>query len=165
MPNSHIPFHWPRLDKDQLLCVSIQDIPDCCWSGGLKIDEINSLHVNVRDPNARVYFVRLEVLLQGATFFIIFTDADTLPPPIRVDNFSEVTITFAQVSCKDPMHSTARAHSSVPYAWDQPTERQSLTVTVPGGISETYDLNKLGKAAGLTYENFIYIAFTGTFKK
>ncbi|RZC42308.1 vacuolar protein sorting-associated protein 13D [Asbolus verrucosus] len=164
MPNSHIPFHWPRLDKDQLLCVSIQDIRDCCWSGGLKIDEINSLHVNIRDSNGRVYFLRLEVLLQGATFFIIFTDADTLPPPIRVDNFSEVTITFAQTSCRDLMHSTARAHSSVPYAWDQPTERQSLTVTVPGGVSETYDLNKLGKASGLTYENFIYIAFTGTFK-
>nr|XP_015839049.1 PREDICTED: vacuolar protein sorting-associated protein 13D isoform X1 [Tribolium castaneum] len=164
MPNSHIPFHWPRLDKDQLLCVSIQDIADCCWSGGLRIDEINSLHVNVRDSNGRVYFIRLEVLLQGATFFIIFTDADTLPPPIRVDNFSEVTITFAQTSCKDLMHSTARAHTSVPYAWDQPTERQFLTVTVPGGVSDTYDLNKLGKASGLTYENFIYIAFTGTFK-
>ncbi|KAJ3643178.1 hypothetical protein Zmor_025903 [Zophobas morio] len=164
MPNSHIPFHWPRLDKDQLLCISIQDIPDCCWSGGLKIDEINSLHVNVRDSNGRVYFLRLEVLLQGATFFIIFTDADTLPPPIRVDNFSEVTIRFAQTCCKDLMHSTARAHSSVPYAWDQPTERQFLTVTVPGGVSETYDLNKLGSASSLTYENFIYIAFTGTFK-
>lgn len=164
MPNSHIPFHWPRLDKEQLLCVSIDDIPECCWSGGLKIDAINSLHINIRDCNSRVYFLRLEVLLQGATFFIIFTDADTLPPPLRIDNFSEVNITFAQTSCKDYVHSIARAHSSVPYAWDQPIEKQNLTVTVPGGVSEIYDMNKLGSMSKLTYENFIYIAFTGTFK-
>lgn len=43
-----------------------------------------------RDVNFRVYFLRLEVILQGATFFIVFTDADRLPPPMRVDNYSEV---------------------------------------------------------------------------
>lgn len=112
-----------------------------------------------------MYFLRLEVVLQGATFFIVFTDADTMPPPIRVDNFSEVPITFAQSSCKDITRSIARAHTSVPYAWDQPTGPPALNITVPGGVSGTYDMNKLGTAAGLTYENFIYIAFTGTFKK
>ncbi|KAL3268817.1 hypothetical protein HHI36_007913 [Cryptolaemus montrouzieri] len=164
MPNSHMPFHWPRLDQDQYLCVSIKDIPDCCWSGGLKIDADSSIHVNIRDANGRVYFLRLEVVLQGATFFIVFTDADTMPPPIRVDNFSEVSLTFAQSSCKEIHHSTARAHSSIPYAWDQPTQPPFLTVIAPGGIYKTYDMTKLGPAAGLTYENFIYIAFVGTFK-
>lgn len=50
-----------------------------------------------RDINGRMYFLRLDVVLQGATFFIVFTDADTMPPPIRVDNYSEVLLTFAQV--------------------------------------------------------------------
>ncbi|XP_045474860.1 vacuolar protein sorting-associated protein 13D isoform X2 [Harmonia axyridis] len=164
MPNSHMPFHWPRLDQDQYLCVSIKDIPDCCWSGGLKIDANSSTHVNIRDTNGRVYFLRLEIVLQGATFFIVFTDADTMPPPIRVDNFSEVSLTFAQSSCKEVHHSTARAHSSIPYAWDQPTQPPLLNVVAPGGISKTYDMSSLGPSAGLTYENFIYIAFVGTFK-
>ncbi|KAK9889536.1 hypothetical protein WA026_006891 [Henosepilachna vigintioctopunctata] len=164
MPNSHMPFHWPRLDQDQYLCVSIKDIPDCCWSGGLKIDANNSLHVNIRDANGRVYFLRLEISLQGATFVIVFTDADTLPPPIRVDNFSEVSLTFSQSSCREIHHSTARAHSSIPYAWDQPTQQPLLTVVAPGGVCKTYDMSKLGPAAGLTYENFIYVAFVGTFK-
>lgn len=48
MSNSHMPFHWSNLEQPQLLCVSINDIPDCCWSGGLKIDSNNSMHVNVR---------------------------------------------------------------------------------------------------------------------
>ncbi|KAL1513260.1 hypothetical protein ABEB36_002689 [Hypothenemus hampei] len=163
-PNSFMPFHWSRLDRDQLLCISIEDIQDCCWSGGFKIDSISSMHITVRDPNSRVYFLRLEVVLQNATFHIIFTDADTMPPPIRVDNFSEVAIKFGQSCFIDKMHSVARAHSSVPYAWDEPTRTQYIKLVAPGGVSRTYDLNNLGPAAELTYENFIYIAFVGTFK-
>lgn len=118
-----------------------------------------------RDMNGRVYFLRLEVLLQGATFFIVFTDADTMPPPLRIDNFSEVSITFSQNCCKESLHSTARAHSSVPYAWDQPTGPPYLTIVAPGGVTCTYDMNKLGPQQKLTYENFIYIAFTETFRE
>ncbi|XP_060529289.1 intermembrane lipid transfer protein Vps13D isoform X2 [Cylas formicarius] len=164
MPNSYMPFHWPRLDKDQLLSVSIEEIPDCCWSGGFKIDTNSSMHVNIRDANARVYFLRLEVVLQGATFYVVFTDADTMPPPIRVDNFSEVSIKFGQSCYIEIMHSTARAHSSVPYAWDEPTRSHVIKLIAPGGVSNSYNMNALGPATGLTYENFIYIAFVGTFK-
>ncbi|XP_066151224.1 intermembrane lipid transfer protein Vps13D isoform X2 [Euwallacea fornicatus] len=164
LPNSYMPFHWSRLDRDQLLCVSIEDIQDCCWSGGFKIDDISSMHISVRDPNSRVYFLRLEVVLQNATFYVIFTDADTMPPPIRVDNFSEVPVKFGQSCFIDVMHSTARAHSSVPYAWDEPTKAQYVKLIAPGGVTRTYDINNLGPAVQLTYENFIYIAFVGTFK-
>ncbi|XP_056631377.1 intermembrane lipid transfer protein Vps13D [Diorhabda sublineata] len=165
MSNSHMPFHWPNLEKEQLLCVSIEDVPDCCWSGGLKIDTNDSMHVNIRDSVGGVYFLRMEVVLRGATFFVVFTDADTLPPPMRVDNFSEVSIMFGQSCYIDIMHSTARAHSSVPYAWDEPTKSHAIKIIGPGGVSNTYHMSALGPAASLTYENFIYIAFTGTFKK
>lgn len=165
MPDSFMPFHWPALDKEQLLSVLIKDVPDCCWSGGFKIETSYSMHVNIRDLNGRMYFLRLEVVLQGATYFVVFTDADTMPPPMRIDNFSEVAVTFTQTCCKDIVHSKARAHASVPYAWDQPTGPPKITVIAPGGISRTYDMNALGDFEGPTYENFIYVAFTGTFKK
>lgn len=48
VPECHIPFNWHRPDKDQLLCVLIKDVPDCCWSGGFKIDQNDSMHINVR---------------------------------------------------------------------------------------------------------------------
>lgn len=54
-----------------------------------------------------------------------------------------------------------RPHSSVPYALDEPTLTADLVVTAPGGVMASYDLNVLGECRGLTYENFIYIAFTG----
>lgn len=63
--------------------------------------------------------------------------------------------------------STVRPHSSVPYAWDEPTLPHIITLMAPGGAAASYDMKSLREdhdAQGLTYENFIYIAFTGTFK-
>lgn len=54
-----------------------------------------------------------------------------------------------------------RPHCSVPYALDEPTVAAALVVTAPGGVTASYDLNVLGECRGLTYENFIYIAFAG----
>lgn len=44
-----------------------------------------------------MHFLRVEIVLQDATYFIIFTDAETMPPPIRIDNFSQVNLQFRQV--------------------------------------------------------------------
>lgn len=50
-----------------------------------------------RDRDGRMYFLRLEIVLQGATYFVVFSDANTMPPPIRIDNYSEVPLLFYQV--------------------------------------------------------------------
>lgn len=60
------------------------------------------------------------------------------------------------------MQWTVRPHSSVPYALDEPIKTASVVLTAPGGVTASYDLNILGEGRGLTYENFIYIAFTVT---
>uniref|UniRef100_A0A0A9WG36 Vacuolar protein sorting-associated protein 13D n=3 Tax=Lygus hesperus TaxID=30085 RepID=A0A0A9WG36_LYGHE len=163
VPNCSLPFHWPRLDKDQLLCVKILDISHCFWSGGFKIDSNSSLHLNIRDLFGKMYFLRIEIVLQGATYFIVLSDADTMPPPIRIDNFSHVPIQFHQVGLQN-LVTSVKAQSCLPYALDEPILQNQLTVIAPGGVSAHYDLNNLVEGPGLTYENFIYIAFTGTFK-
>ncbi|XP_011264993.1 vacuolar protein sorting-associated protein 13D isoform X1 [Camponotus floridanus] len=164
MPECHMPFHWPRLDKDMLLCVRITNVPDCMWSGGIRLDDNYSLTINVRDMIGKMHFLRVDVVLQETTYFIVFTDADTMPPPIRVDNFSEVPLIVNQIGVPDNLQWTVRPHSSVPYALDEPIQTASLVLTAPGGVTASYDLNILGEGRGLTYENFIYIAFSGTFK-
>ena len=56
-------------------------------------------------------------------------------------------------------------HVSVPYAWDEPTLDPYLTLSVQGGSSATFNMNNLNDSdKQLYYENFIYIAFTATFK-
>lgn len=54
---------------------------------------------------------------------------------------------------------------AVPYAWDEPTLPPHITLRVQGGTSATYDMSVIGDGEKLCYENFIYIAFTHTFKR
>ncbi|XP_063232383.1 intermembrane lipid transfer protein Vps13D [Bacillus rossius redtenbacheri] len=172
VPGCCLAFHWPRIDKDQQLCLRLVDVPGCLWSGGFVINANDSRHIIVRDGSGRMYFLRVEIVLQGATYFIVFTDADSIPPPIRIDNYSEVPLHFYQ-SCvaTESLHAVVRPHTSVPYAWDEPTQAHAVTLVAPGGVSAQYDLTHLEQSgdtwegASLTYENFIYIAFTATFRR
>lgn len=133
-----------------------------------------SNYINYRDSSGSMYFVRVEVLLQGATYFIVIGDAQELPPPIRIDNYSQVPITFYQSGCAEQWRSTVRPGTAVAYVPDEPqsyTNASSnngggalICLASPGGQRGIYDVNELGPAGGLAYENFIYIAFTGTFE-
>ena len=54
------------------------------------------------DINNQSTFLRVEIILTDATYFIVFMDADSMPPPFRIDNFSEVPITYYQVEGSYP---------------------------------------------------------------
>ncbi|XP_050720689.1 intermembrane lipid transfer protein VPS13D-like isoform X3 [Eriocheir sinensis] len=165
IPGCWLPFHWPRLDKEQLLSICLRDVPGCYWSGGFQIEKIDSFYLNIRDNDGRCFFLRVEVIISDATFFIVFTDAETLPPPFRIDNFSEVPITFFQTGTQEErLRTSVKPRSCVSYAWDEVCMQPHITCVAPGGTSVTYNMNILGEGARLTYENFIYIALTGTFR-
>ncbi|XP_054721064.1 intermembrane lipid transfer protein VPS13D-like [Uloborus diversus] len=165
MPKSSLPFHWPRIDLDNLLCVRQPDIDDCNWSGGFSIDNIKSFHINMRDGFGKSNFLRVEIVSQNATFFIVFTDADRLPPPFRIDNLSEVPITYYQTNVEqERLKTTIKPNTSVPYAFDEPTLPPYITCCAPGGSAATYNMNIFSEGNQLFYENFIYIIFTGTFE-
>ncbi|GLH07616.1 Vacuolar protein sorting-associated protein 13D [Gryllus bimaculatus] len=166
VPDCCLAFHWPRLDKDQLLCVRLLDVQNCLWSGGFLIESNSSMHINIRDNMGQMYFLHVEVVLQEAMYFIVFTDADTMPSPLRIDNLAAVPLTFHQ-SCvtTESLQTTVRPYSSVPYSLDEPTQPALITLHAPGGAAAEYDLKQMGEGRGLTYENFIYIALTGTFGK
>lgn len=163
VPGCHLPFHWPRLDKDQELCVRLPEVEDCLWSSGIPIHEAQSLYVNVRDINGNSRFLRLEIILQGATYYMLFGNAEVLPPPIRVDNYSEVPIKFYQNNCRNQIKTTVKPHSSLAYVLDEINGSQSICLEAPGG--DTCKCPLYGFESGrLTYENFIYIGFTQTFE-
>lgn len=114
--------------------------------------------------NGDMHFLRLEIVLQGATYFLLFGNAQVLPPPIRIDNYAEVAMKFYQPDGKHQWQTTVRPHSSIAYALDEPMGPPSLVVEAPGGVSHSYSLSELGLSYNLTYENFIYVAFSGTFR-
>ena len=163
IPGCHLPFHWPRLDKDQELCVRLPEVEDCLWSSGIPIHETQSLYVNVRDINGNMHFLRLEIIYQGATYYMLFGNAEVLPPPIRVDNYSEVPIKFYQNNCRNQVKTTVKAHSSMAYVLDEIVGSNSICLEAPGGDSCKCPLSGF-ESGRLTYENFIYIGFTQTFE-
>ncbi|CAH1798376.1 unnamed protein product [Owenia fusiformis] len=160
---SHLAFHWPRVDLDPLLCVRQQSKPSCRWSGGFRIDKVDSFHVNMRGEHNVCTFLRVDIVLHGATFFVVFTDADQMPPPIRIDNFSQVAITYYQTNIgEDTLRTMIKPMSSVPYYWDDPLLQPHITLNVQGGTGATYNLTSLREGETLQYENLIYIAFIQT---
>lgn len=165
VPGCHLPYHWPRLDKEQELCVRLPDVDGCMWSGAIPIHETQSLYINIRNMNGDMHFLRLEIVLQGATYFLLFGDAQALPPPIRIDNYSHVAMKFYQPGgTRNQWRTIIRPHASMSYALDEPMGLQSLVIEAPGGVSHNYSLSELGTSYNLTYENYIYIAFSGTFR-
>jgi len=48
LPSCTLTFHWPRIDLDQLLCVRMMGDPHYCWSGGFRVDTVDSFHINMR---------------------------------------------------------------------------------------------------------------------
>ena len=163
LPNSTLPYHWSRVDLSQLLSVRKLDVVACNWSGGFRIDKVDSFHVNMRSEGNLCTFLRVEVLLQGATFYIVFTDADQMSPPFRIDNFSDVQVMYYQTHATDGYRTMIKPWTSVDYAWDEPTLPPYVTCSITGGTSATYNLNTLGDGDQLIYENFIYITFQSTF--
>ncbi|KAH9492089.1 Vacuolar protein sorting-associated protein 13D [Bulinus truncatus] len=162
-----LPFHWPRVDLDQLLCVKLLDIKGCRWSGGFHIDKINSFHINMRDLNGQCHLLKVEVVQEGPTFFIVFADADIMPPPFRIDNLCDVPVMYYQTNtADDKLKSFIKPYSSIPYAWDEPTLHPlQLTLGIMGGTSASYSLDRLEEGEQLHYENFIYLAATATFNR
>ncbi|ELT97897.1 hypothetical protein CAPTEDRAFT_149660 [Capitella teleta] len=164
MPHSSLSFHWPRVDLDQLLCVQLMDKEKCRWSGGFCVDRVDSFHINMRGENNDCLFLRVDIMLQAATYFVVFSDAHDMPPPYRIDNFSEVPVTYFQTKVvDDSLRSPIKPRTSLAYALDEPMLPPHITLKVSGGSSATYNLNQVADGDQLTYENFIYIAFTGTF--
>lgn len=54
---------------------------------------------------------------------------------------------------------------TVRYAWDEPTLEPFITLSVHGGTSGTYNMNKLEEGEQLCYENFIFLGATSTFNR
>lgn len=133
------------------------------WSQGFPVNETKSLYINIRNELGEMTFLRLEVILHCGTYLLHFTDAYTLPPPLRIDNYSEVTIYFRQKYLEPHWRTMVKPQSSLAYVLDDPLGSDTLYIEAPGGNYIEYSLQKTDYTRSITYANFIYIAFKDTF--
>ena len=171
LKDSMAQFHWPRADFEQLLSVSLKSLESAAtsaafdWSGGFRIDAVNSFYLNLRSKRAgESFYLKVEILLDGGTFYVIFTDIVDFPLPVRLENLSQVPIYFYQAHTAEEKYLTnVKPGQVVHYAWDEPVLERKLVIGVRGGTCDQFDANQTDDLKHLYYENFIYIAFTDTF--
>ncbi|ETN71356.1 hypothetical protein NECAME_14248 [Necator americanus] len=73
------------------------------------------------DADETPRFVRVEIILNSAVFCVTFTDADYYPPPIRIENQSDVPVLYQQQSegpIGQHLRTICKARSHIDYAWD-----------------------------------------------
>lgn len=170
LKDSMTQFHWPRTDRDQLLSVRVKNEYNYNWSGGFKIDNVDSFYINLRDKHdsSKFLILRVEIILDGGTFFIVFTDTVDLPPSIRIENNSEVEVYFYQSQTSEENYCTfVKPQRCLDYAWDEQIGERKLIVGTKGGTREVFDFQHENydkyEKKNIYYENFIYIAFKDTF--
>ena len=59
---STMTYHWACVDVDNQLCVRMIEDSHCEWSGGFRIDRIQSFHVNMRYETTSQLFISCSVV-------------------------------------------------------------------------------------------------------
>uniref|UniRef100_A0AC34FAX8 Vitellogenin n=1 Tax=Panagrolaimus sp. ES5 TaxID=591445 RepID=A0AC34FAX8_9BILA len=170
-PSQHIPLAskcnliWHESFEDKRrLCIRRADVAH--WSYPFRIDQIGSFHITMRDRDETPKFVRVEVALSGASFFVTFSDSFYFPAPIKIENLSNVPVLYHQAS-KDynRFRTICKANSTVDYFWDDLYGEKLLTLQVYENKSHNYDPTKPKRGPPLIYENYFYIQFTPSFNR
>lgn len=141
----------------------VVDIQDSMWCGGFVLDKDSSFHLNIRSAYSYSAFVRCQVILKGATFHVIFSDASCYPPPFRLENLSQTPITCHQEKVRSSLTLTLNPGQSVPYSWDEHTLPEVLCVGVRGGEVLKVGLERFGPKGKVYYESYFYIVAYSTF--
>ena len=170
-PNQHVPLAskcnliWHENFEDKRrLCVRRADVPH--WSCPFRLDQIGSFHVTMRSRDETPQFVRVEVALSGASFWVTFTDAIYFPAPIKVKNLSNVPVLYQQASKEHNRFRTiCKANSTVAYSWDDLYGEKLLTLQVYENKSHSYDPSKPKRGPPLTYDNYVYIQYAPSFAR
>uniref|UniRef100_A0A1I7RJH2 Ricin B-type lectin domain-containing protein n=1 Tax=Bursaphelenchus xylophilus TaxID=6326 RepID=A0A1I7RJH2_BURXY len=162
---SNLIWHESFEDK-RMLCAKRLDTNH--WSCPFRIDQVGSFHVTMRDRDETPRFIRVEVTLNSASFWVTFTDASFFPAPIQIENRSTVPVLYHQhteSARKHHLRTICKANSIVEYAWDDLYAQKLLTLQVYENKSHTYDPSRPSQGPPLIYENHIYIQFYPSFKR
>ncbi|VDK48292.1 unnamed protein product [Anisakis simplex] len=155
-----------NFEDNRMLCVKRDDVKH--WSCAFKIDKISSFHITMRDADETPQFVRVEIILNGAVFCVTFTDARYFPPPIQLENVTDVPVLYYQKNDrpgKNYLRTICKAHSTVDYAWDDLYGCKMLILQVYENKCNCYDPQKPGLGPSLIYENNVYIKLAHSFNK
>ncbi|KAI8844441.1 hypothetical protein BJ741DRAFT_543605 [Chytriomyces cf. hyalinus JEL632] len=119
------------------------------WSSPFNINQVGRTYVKLgRMGSSEEELIRVEVLLENATLFIIFSREEGRWP-IRIENKSDVNVQFWQ-------HNSAKRYDlppgqTRPYAWDNPSLPLKTIILNVNGRDRQVDIREIGQLLPFKY--------------
>ncbi|KAF8984234.1 hypothetical protein BGZ46_008534 [Entomortierella lignicola] len=157
--HQHAPLRYMRQGAQKLLSLRLSGVTTR-WTAPFAIDEMGKMYVTILRGDGEVELIRVYVMMEVATVFIILNKEEGRWP-YRIDNRSSWDISFFQ-------HSTTRAESStsssstpsfsssapkiyklkagetMAYSWDLPSMKEKALVLSVNGREREVNLQEIG---------------------
>ena len=117
------------------------------WSGAFSVESPVTLALKLKNTfqEKNVYFPQVQVIIDGATTFIVFSNENKDHPPYIIHNKTNNILTVAQKDVKGASE-VIWPNSRVIYTWDEPTKPHLLQLKIQGkNESEYYKVDKIKK--------------------
>ncbi|KAG0050250.1 hypothetical protein BGZ83_004992 [Gryganskiella cystojenkinii] len=153
-----VPLRYLRQGQQKLLSLRLPGVTSR-WTAPFNIDEMGKMHVSILRSDGEVELIRVHVMMEVATVFIVLNKEEGRWP-YRIDNKSSWDITFCQHSTTRSdvatTSSTASFSSSAPkmyklkagetmaYSWDLPYMKEKALVLTVNGREREVSLQEIG---------------------
>ncbi|KAJ3192438.1 hypothetical protein HK101_006567 [Irineochytrium annulatum] len=144
-----VPLVYFNESDARQLCLRLSGLMDE-WSSPFNVNQIGQVFIKLRRMGSGVEdLLRAEVMLDAATVFIALTREEGRWP-FRVENNSDVAITFWQLESK--ARYLVPSNESRSYAWDNPSAyRKALMLHIDGAKDREIDVREIGQLVPMQY--------------
>ncbi|KAG0346597.1 hypothetical protein BG004_001308 [Podila humilis] len=157
--HQRVPLRYLRQGQQKLLSLRLPGVTSR-WTAPFNIDEMGKMHVTILRSDGVVELIRVHVMMEVATVFIVLNKEEGRWP-YRIDNKSSWDITFCQHSSSrndvtTASSSTASFSSNAPktyklkagedmaYSWDLPYMKEKALVLNVNGREREVSLQEIG---------------------
>ncbi|KAL1920744.1 uncharacterized protein VTP21DRAFT_11379 [Calcarisporiella thermophila] len=146
--HEHMPFLLNRQNTDRIQLELQFDGSNDQWSAPFPIQELGKIHIKMRrNEHAKYELIRCDILLEGATVFIVF-NWERGRWPYRIENNSDIEVTFYQHDStipSDKLHRfTLRPGGKTVYSWDYPASKSKNLLLNVDGRERTVNFQEIG---------------------
>ncbi|KAF9015159.1 vacuolar protein sorting-associated protein 13 [Cyathus striatus] len=153
-PGQRSPIHVIRSGGKKLLTVAFPGL-NAQWSPPINIEDIGVVHFRLRqtrtDGQQQLILLRADVRLQGSSIFIFLSDAGDAWP-FEIENDSDYMFKLCQKDTSRELQATDSssvnytlgAHSTLQYAWDNPSAYDRKIVLNISQSTRAIDIMEIG---------------------
>ncbi|KAF9963917.1 hypothetical protein BGZ65_006327 [Modicella reniformis] len=153
----HEPLRYMRQGQQKLLSLRKREVTSR-WTAPFSIDTMGKVHVPIARNDIEVDLIRVNVMMERATVFIILNKEEGRWP-YRIDNRSSWDIKFSQhspirnesmtssassSSSSTPKVYTLKAGETMAYSWDFPHQQEKALVLSVSGREREVKLQEIG---------------------